>query len=134
MPSRRLRRLDAPLVLHTSLECLVHVYLPLPPPVDPPQISMQPSDQLEEVPDSTVTFMIAATTAAGTLSYQWQRNGVGIAAASGVSGINSATLTITNVQEVNEGSYSCVVTNPAGSTTSTTAQLTICKYMCLHRL
>ena len=81
-----------------------------------------------------MTFVITATTAAGTLSYQWQRNGVDIPTAAGVSGINSTTLTITNVQEVNEGSYSCVVTNDAGSTTSTTAQLTVCEYMCLHRL
>ena len=107
---------------------------PSPPPVDQPQITLQPSDQSEVVPGSTVMFMITATTAAGTLSYQWQRNGDDIPPASGVSGTNSTTLTITNVQEVNEGSYSCVVTNDAGNTTSTTAQLTVCKYMCLHRL
>ena len=94
---------------------------------------MQPSNQLEVVPGQTVTFMITATTAAGTLSYRWQRNGSDIAASSGVSGLNSSTLSIANVQEGREGSYGCVVMNDAGSTTSTTAQLTVCKCMFLPK-
>jgi len=97
-------------------------------------ISVQPANQPDVDPDSTVMFNIIAMTDAGSLSYQWQRNGVDIPPTSGVSGINTSTLTITSVQESNEGMYRCVVTNDAGSTNSSPAQLTVCKYMCLHVL
>ena len=89
---------------------------------------------LEVVPGLPVMFSIMAMTDAGTLSYQWQRNGVDIAPTPGVSGTNTSTLTIVSVQESNEGMYRCVVTNDAGSTNSNTSQLTVCKYMCLHVL
>ena len=97
-------------------------------------INVQPADQADVDPDSTVMFSITAMTDAGTLSYQWQRNEVNIPPTSGVSGVNTSTLTITSVQESNEGMYRCVVTNDAGSTNSSTAELTVCKYMCLHAL
>ena len=103
-------------------------------PVDRPVIAVPPTDMLEVVPGLPVMFSIMAMTDAGTLSYQWQRNEVDIAPTSGVSGVNTRTLTITNVQESNEGMYRCVVTNDAGSTNSNTSQLTVCKYMCLHVL
>ena len=103
-------------------------------PVDPPVITQQPTDLLEVVPGLPVTFSIMAMTDDGTLSYQWQRSDVDIAPTSEVSGVNTSTLTITSVQESSEGAYRCVVTNDAGSTNSNTAQLTVCKYMCLHML
>lgn len=52
-------------------------------------------------------------------SYQWQFNGTNIPSA--VAG----TLTITNAQLTNSGSYSVVVTNPFGSATSTNATVTV---------
>ena len=96
------------------------------PPVDPPQIIVQPADQLDVDPNSTVMFSIVAMTAAGTLSYQWRWDEVNIASGSGIFGVDSSSLTITNVQESNEGVYRCVVTNDAGSTSSNAAQLTVC--------
>jgi len=110
--------------------------LPLYPthPVDPPVIAEQPTDMLEVVPGLPVMFSIMAMTDAGTLSYQWQRNGVNIPPTSGVSGVNTRTLTIASVLESSEGMYRCVVTNDAGSTSSNTAQLTVCKYICLCML
>ena len=89
---------------------------------------------LEVVPGLPVMFSITAMTDDGTLSYQWQRNDVDIAPTSGVSGINTSTLTITSVQESNEGMYRCIVTNDASSTNSSTANLTVCKYICLRML
>jgi hypothetical protein len=67
---------------------------------------------------SDVTFSV---TASGTnpLSYQWQRNGVNVAGGTG------ATLALANVQSANAGTYTCVVTNVAGSATSNSATLTI---------
>jgi hypothetical protein len=65
-----------------------------------------------------VTFSV---TASGTnpLSYQWRRNGVNVA------GGTSATLVLANVQSGQEGDYTCVVTNVAGSATSNAATLTL---------
>ena len=72
-----------------------------------------------------MTFNVTAT-GAGSLTYQWQRNGADIdPPPAGVSGATTNTLTIANVQESNEGMYRCVVTNAAGSTTSDAAQLTV---------
>ena len=96
--------------------------------MDPPQITQQPTSELEVDPGSTVTFTVAATTDAGSLTYQWQLNGADLnPPPAGVSGATTSTLTITNVQESNEGMYRCVVTNDAGDTTSNAAQLTVCE-------
>ena len=40
-------------------------------------------------------------------------------------GATNASLTLTNVQPANAGSYSVVVTNPVGSVTSAVAVLTV---------
>ena len=70
-----------------------------------------------------MTFTVQAT---GTkpLNYQWQWNSVkqgGIEEwepCSHVEGFSTATLTIPNVQKLNNGSYLCVVSNCVGSQTS----------------
>ena len=80
-----------------------------------------------------MTFTVAATTDAETLTYQWQRNGASIDPSSvGVSGATTNTLTINNVQENNTGVYTCVVSNaPKSTTTSNAAKLTLgeCSYL-----
>ena len=65
--------------------------------------------------------------ASGTLSLvadqlanvQWLRNGTN------VNGATSASYTITNAQLTNAGSYTCVLSNSAGMTTSTVATVTV---------
>ena len=102
----------------------------LSPPVDPPQITQHPANQLEVDPGSTVIFTVTATTDVGSLTYQWQLNDTNIdPPPAGVSGATTNTLTITNVQERNERMYRCVVSNAAGSTTSNAAQLTVCEWL-----
>ena len=77
-----------------------------------------------------MTFTVTATTGAGSLTYQWQQNGANIdPPPAGVSGATTNTLTIANVQESSEGLYRCVVSNAAGSPTSTAAQLTVCEWL-----
>ncbi|MDB6123594.1 MAG: repeat containing protein [Pedosphaera sp.] len=80
-------------------------------------ISQQPADE-EAIPGSTAFFSVAAT---GTepISYQWRFNGTPIAGATGTG------LTLTNVDVVNSGDYSVVVSNVAGADTSITAQLDV---------
>jgi glucose/arabinose dehydrogenase len=60
-------------------------------------------------------------TASGTapLSYQWRKNGVNIA------GATNSSLTITDVSTADAGNYSVVVSNAAGSVTSSTGTLTV---------
>jgi Flp pilus assembly protein protease CpaA len=84
-----------------------------------PTISTQPSLAVAN-PGENVAFSVVATTAPFlTLTYQWRRNGIAIA------GATSPTLALSNVQVVDSGVYTVVITNDAGSVTSNTASLTL---------
>jgi hypothetical protein len=65
----------------------------------------------------TATFTVVASGAA-PLTYQWKQGTTNV-------GTNSATLSMTNAQSANAGSYTCVVTNSAGTATSNAATLTV---------
>ncbi len=67
---------------------------------------------------ATVFFSVAAT-GNSPLSYQWRLNGVNVV------GATSATLVLNNIQAVNAGTYTCVVSNPLGSVTSPGAILSV---------
>ena len=83
-----------------------------------PNITAQPSDQTV-IPGHSATFSVAAAGSA-PLAYQWQKNGVPIAGATG------ATYTITAASTADDGaSFAVVVTNSAGSTTSRVAKLSV---------
>jgi hypothetical protein len=66
-------------------------------------------------------------TAIGTapLRYQWRFNGINLGNGGQISGSGGATLTVSNVQATNAGSYSVVVANSAGTVTSSSATLTL---------
>jgi hypothetical protein len=66
----------------------------------------------------TAQFSVT-TTGTAPLSYQWQRNGVNIA------GATAANWSVVNAQSANAGSYRVIVSNSAGSVTSTAATLTV---------
>ena len=82
-----------------------------------PVITSQPASQTVAW-GSNVTFSVAAT-GTGSLAYQWQFNGLTIANGTG------ATLTLTNLQLTNQGSYSAVVSDTISSVTSSNANLTV---------
>ncbi len=67
------------------------------------------ADYLEQKYYQSVTF--------GSLAYQWQFDGTNIA------GATNATLTLTNLQGTETGTYSVIVTSAAGSVTSSNAIL-----------
>jgi uncharacterized repeat protein (TIGR02543 family) len=67
---------------------------------------------------NTVTFSVVAK-GVPPPSYQWLKDGVAI------PGANSSTLTLTNVQLADAGSYSVVLTNSQGSVTSNSAVLAV---------
>jgi Immunoglobulin domain len=82
-----------------------------------PTITSQPQNQTVNAGTNAV-FNVAATGSA-PLAYQWAFNGTNI------SGATLSSLSLTNVQLTNSGSYQATVSNPAGSATSTSAQLTV---------
>ena len=67
----------------------------------------------------TVTVGVSVTSSGGTPGYQWYRNAIV------VTGQTTATLSLTNVQPGDAGSYSLVVTTACQSLTSTAFSLTI---------
>lgn len=81
-------------------------------------------------PGPTATFTVAATGTA-PLTYQWLRNGQPVAdgfvpaSLPQITGAQSATLTIANVNAGNAGTYACVISNAAGRVTSSAATLTV---------
>src|SRR5206468_2375479 len=88
-----------------------------------PTITRQPASRSVDA-GTTVRFKVEA---AGTppLSYQWQFNGVGLTNGSSARGATTASLTLTNVQPAQAGNYTVVVSNAAGSVTSSNALLTV---------
>ncbi|MCX8520928.1 MAG: DUF1566 domain-containing protein [Rhodoferax sp.] len=87
------------------------------PPVAP-NITIQPADQ-SVITNQTATFYVVATGSA-TLSYQWKKDGNNIAGAT-----NSIFSTSATSKNDNGALYSVVVSNCAGSVTSSKAMLTL---------
>lgn len=83
----------------------------------PPSITTQPSGQTVTAGTSASFNVVAAGTA--TLGYRWRKNGTFI------TGANSATYTLPSAITGDAGSYTVVVTNSAGSITSSVATLTV---------
>ena len=82
-----------------------------------PSITSQPVG-LTAVAGTNVTLSATASGSA-PLSYQWMKGGLAVA------GGNGAQLTLNNVQPSQAGSYSVVVTNLAGTVTSSAAVVTV---------
>ena len=78
----------------------------------------QPSNLTVQV-GSSVTMSVAAS--GSGLSYRWMKNGAPVVNGSAAT----PTLTLTNAQVSDTGSYTAVVSNAGGSTTSAPVQLTV---------
>lgn len=78
-------------------------------------ISVQPTN-ITQPAGSTVTFSVTAQNATG---YQWRLAG------SNIPGATNSTLTITNIQSANEGTYTVVVTGECNSVTFSNAVLSL---------
>jgi hypothetical protein len=83
-----------------------------------PTITTQPANQTVNV-GQTATFSVTATGTA-PLSYQWQKNSANISGATGASYTTPAT-----VSGDNGAKFDVIVSNTAGSQTSTMATLTV---------
>ncbi|HTA31006.1 MAG TPA: immunoglobulin domain-containing protein, partial [Candidatus Cybelea sp.] len=82
-----------------------------------PEITNQPASQCVS-PGSDVTFTCAASSSV-PVTYQWQIGSVVFPATT------NTCLTLTNVQMSDAGNYVCIVSNEAGTVTSSNAVLTI---------
>src|SRR5207253_2641174 len=82
-----------------------------------PTITQQPQSQSVTEGDTVTLSLVAAGT--GPLSYQWNKNGVAIPGATGSS------LVFGPVQIIAAGTYTAVVSNVAGSATSSGVQLAV---------
>ncbi len=86
-------------------------------------ITQHPSSQ-NICPDATAVFSVAAT-GEGTLTYQWQKNGVNLNNGGHYSGCTTATLTVSPADGNDVADYRCVVTDANGSLDSNGAGLTL---------
>src|SRR2546428_7333795 len=77
----------------------------------------RPQNQIQ-TNGGSATFTVSAF-ALASINYQWPTNGVNI------SGATSSTLTLNNVQSSSEGTYRVLVSNGAGSVTSSNATFTL---------
>ncbi len=82
-----------------------------------PQVLLHPQPQTGTAGGNVFFSVVASGTQ--PMTYQWRKDLVNI------SGATNASLTLTNVQPEDAGSYDVVVTNAAGSATSDPAELTI---------
>lgn len=88
-----------------------------------PSILTQPMNRTNH-PGTTATFSVSATGTA-PLSYQWRFNGADLANGDRISGANTPTLVLSDVQFSDAGLYQVVITNAYGSVTSARVELAL---------
>ncbi|MGB9626553.1 MAG: immunoglobulin domain-containing protein, partial [Phycisphaerae bacterium] len=86
-------------------------------------ITQQPAPQ--QVPAGGTAVFTVAATGDGTLSYQWQKNGVSLGDDGHYSGTSTPALTITGVTVGDAAGYGCVVGGACGQVASNAAALTV---------
>jgi hypothetical protein len=87
-----------------------------------PLLSSQPQSQSACKGSSVVLTVAAAST--GLFTYHWRKDAIPLDTIANPSAA-TATLTLTNVQAADAGSYDCVVSNDCGSVTSNAADLDV---------
>lgn len=91
--------------------------------INTPVILTQPQNRSINATEST-TFAVTASSSS-PLTYRWQRNGVNLVEGGHFSGVTTDTLTVSNAEPGDAGSYRCVVSNSSGSVNSLQATLTV---------
>ena len=92
-----------------------------------PIIAVQPQNQTNSV-GARVTFSVVATNLS-PMGYQWQKNGINLGNGGNISGASTDTLTIASISDSDAASYSVIVSNSFGSTTSSNAVLTVSDFL-----
>ncbi len=89
----------------------------------PPEILDQPSDRTNEI--GTLASFAVSAIGSKPLGYQWLKNGAPIVDGGNISGATTSTLSLANVQPNYAGEFSVIVSNSAGSVTSSPALLSL---------
>ena len=89
-----------------------------------PRVTRQPQHIFNIDPGSTVSLFVVAVSVG---VYQWQVNDTNIQDSSKYEGTRTSTLMIHNIEENDEGFYSCIVGNEYLSVRSDRAAVTVCK-------
>ena len=84
--------------------------------IDGVSISTGPSSQTANYGNNVVLSVSAS--GGGTLSYQWKKGGVNLSNAGNIAGSTSSSLTISSVTATDAETYSVVVSNAAGTNTT----------------
>jgi uncharacterized surface protein with fasciclin (FAS1) repeats len=109
--------IEADLVALNGVAHLIDTVL-MPPAPEPAVITTQPEASITAAVGDTVSLSVVAT-GQEPITYQWTKDGINIDGATG------STLTLSNVQSADSGIYAVKVTNPAGTVTSTSSQVTV---------
>ena len=88
-----------------------------------PTITTQPQSKTVN-PGVNTSFNVVAS-GSGSITYQWRRDGATLANSAKYGGVNTATLTITNVQQTDVGNYNVNVTDANGTVPSASASLAV---------
>ena len=91
--------------------------------ITPPVITASPAPQTQAV-GSSANFSVTATGSA-PLNYFWLKNGATIANGTKYAGVNASNLTVATLTTADAGNFSVIITNLAGSVTSSIAPLTV---------
>ena len=84
-----------------------------------PSIATQPQPTLDVCLGDAIALSVVASPGTGTVSYQWQKDGVDIGAET------AANLNISVTTATDGGVYQCIVTDDDGSVTSSTSTVTV---------
>jgi hypothetical protein len=91
--------------------------------IAPPAITAQPTNRAYNATSNAIFSVVASSVS--PMSYQWQKNGTNLVNGGKFSGVHTNTLTITTVSSNEAAIYSVIITNLAGSVTSSNATLTV---------
>jgi len=89
--------------------------------VDDPFISLQPTNQYQELGQSGFFAVVAGGTQ--PLHYQWLKDGLVLANGTNATGVTNSLLSINQLMETDAGAYTVVVGNQYGSVTSVVARM-----------
>jgi hypothetical protein len=95
-----------------------HVIVSSNPPSAGPLITSLPTPVYVNI--SSNTSLTAAAIGTGSLTYQWQKNGINLTNSPSVGGVTTPTLGLTNVTGAAEANYSIIITD--GSSVSSTGK------------
>jgi uncharacterized repeat protein (TIGR03803 family) len=93
--------------------------------VTPPRIITPPQSRTNSI-GTAASFSVEAM-GTGLLDYYWQKNGTNLSDGGNISGSATTNLVVANVQFVDAGGYSVVVSNAYGCATSTPTAVLIVK-------